>query len=469
MLKPYKHQLELIERFKDDDCAALFLDAGVGKSLIALYLLRHKCNTHRDLLRTIIFSPVITLKNWKDEFALNTKIDPSNIGVVFGNKSKRLKIIKNEKHKILIINYESTRTEEILSELLAFDAKIIIFDESHYVKSHTSKLFKAINKISKKAWYKYLLTGTPIAKDAQDVWAQYMIMDGGKTFGERFYSFKDKYFVNLNKNWSSNKAFPNWSFNESMIGEFKERLGRNSARLRKEDCLDLPELTSVTINIEPTPEQLKYYREVKNSLITYMNEHEDNPLVVKNALTKTLRLSEILSGYMKLESGDVVPLKTNPKLDGLMSLIESTNPHKIIVFCVFKQNYIDIAKALNKRKINYTEIHGGISTENKFKNVDVFNDLSNDCRVAIVNPRSGGIGISLRSAKYACYYSVGYSLIDFEQSLARNYRAGSIDLHDKITRYFLTTEGLIDEKVILSLRAKKEISNSLLNIRKLLI
>jgi SNF2 family DNA or RNA helicase len=469
MLKPYKHQQDLIDRFKNDDFAALFLDAGTGKTLVALNLYRQKCNMHQMLLKCVIFSPAITLRNWKYEFSLNTKVDPRNIGVVMGTKAKRLKIIKDDNHKILIINYEATRTMEILNELTAFAPQFVICDESHLIKSPKSKMFTSCKGIARNAWYKYLLTGTPISKDALDLWSQYMVMDNGKTFGERYYSFKNRYFVNANQGWSSAEAFPNWKFNETMRDELKQKLARTSARIKKEDCLELPDLVETVIKVEPTSEQLKHYKEIKNDLITWMDDYADDPLVVKNALTRTLRLAEILSGYMKLESGEIVKLKKNPKLDGLMSIVESTNPHKVIVFCIFKENYKDIARALEKKGVEYVEIHGGISGENKLDNVDTFNDQSNNCRVAIVNPRSGGVGINLRSAKYACYYSVGYSLIDFEQSRARNYRAGSIDFHNKITHYFLVTNGLIDETVIYTLRHKQEISNSILDIKKLLI
>ena len=210
---------------------------------------------------------------------------------------------------------------------------------------------------------------------------------------------------------------------------------------------------------------LKHYKEIERGLITWIDEQVDNPLAVQNALTKVLRLAEILSGYLKLEDGSVCKLKTNPTLDALLELIDSLGGKKVIVFCNFRENYKDIATALDKKKIQYVEIHGGVSTKQKIANVDLFNNLENEIQVCIANPQSGGVGINLKAAGYTVYYSLGHSLVDFEQSRARNYRSGSVDLHSKITHYFIRHKGLISEHIVNSVLNKKKFADSLLDLK----
>lgn len=469
LLEPYVFQQEIIDRFKDESCAGLFLDMGVGKTLITSNIIRHKMNTHKTIFKTIIFCPIITLDNWKRELLMSTRIPAEVIGVVKGSKAKRLKILNDPKYKVLIINYEATRSDEIKQKLIEFNPFIAVCDESHMIKSRTARVFKAVMKITKHSSFKYALSGTPITNTAEDLFSQFMFLDGGETFGTRFYDFKGRYFINKNAGWASANAFPKWEFNQSLLSEFKAKIALKSMFLKKEDCLDLPQLVEQTIDVEMSQEQARHYKEIKNELITWLADQPENPLIVSNALTKLLRLNEILSGYMKLESGEIVQLKTNPRLDALMQLVENTNPHKIIIFSVFRNNYETIRKALDKRKIKYVEIHGGVSTKKKLEAVDIFNDLKNDVRVCVANPASGGVGVNLKAAKYTAFYTRNFSMKDFEQSKARNFRAGSIDLHEKITHYNFVTPDTIDESILAALLSKKKFAHTILSIKELLL
>jgi len=412
LLEPYQFQTEIIDRFKNESCAGLFLDMGVGKTLITSNLIRYKMNKHQTIFRTVIFCPIIVLDNWKRELLMSTRIPSEMIGVIKGSKKKRLDALANPKYKVLIINYEATRTEVIKNLLIKFKPQIAVCDESHIIKSRTSQIYKAVRQITCNSFFRYALSGTPITNTAEDVWSQFMFLDNGATFGERFFSFKSRYFVNKNAGWSSDKAFPDWQFIPSLEGCFRGKLQEKSLFLKKEDCLDLPDLVEQTISVPMSTEQKKHYKELKTELITWIDEQPDNPTIVSNALVKLLRLNELLSGYLKLSDDTIEPLKTNPRLDALMTLIENTNPHKMIIFSVFKNNYKDIARELKKRKIEFVEIHGGVSTKRKLEAVDVFNDLSNNVRICIVHPASGGVGINLKAAKYTAFYTRNHSMKD---------------------------------------------------------
>jgi SNF2 family DNA or RNA helicase len=178
---------------------------------------------------------------------------------------------------------------------------------------------------------------------------------------------------------------------------------------------------------------------------------------------------EILSGYAKLENDEIIRFKENPRLDVLMEKLTETKPHKVIIFCVFKNNYEDIRKALDKKKIKFVELHGEIDQKTKAKNIDLFNDLENDIRVCIANPQSGGVGVNLKSARYTIFFTRSFSMKDYEQSRARNYRSGSIEIHNKITHYNLVTSNTVDEKAYNAIIEKKEIASSLLDLKELLM
>jgi len=469
LLTPYDFQKKIIDRAKEYNAFAFLCQAGTGKTLMAINVLRHKYRDLGGVVPTLILCPIIVLKNWKKELLLSSQIPEDRIAVIDGyNKAKRLKQLKDPNNVVIIINYEALLTEEIYNYLLAWKAKIVICDESQRIKSHTSKRFKAVMKLSSESIHRYILTGTLVDNTFFDIFAQYLFLDRGQSFGTSFVAFRSRYFVDFNATWKgSKKYFPDFRFINQRLPEIHNKLNETGVSIKKEDCLDLPDYVEQIIGFELPSETAKAYKELRDDLITFIEKEGDNPAIVPNALTKLLRLNEITTGYLKLEDGTIHKFKDNPRLGALMELLDSIN-HKVIIFAVYRENYSDIKAALEKKKIEYVEIHGGVSGEDKIKNVDIFNDLDNNVKVCLANPKSAGLGINLKSARYKIYYSRSHSLGDFEQSKARNYRAGSIDYHNKVTDYHLVAEGTVDAAILESLRNKQAFANKILDIKKLL-
>jgi SNF2 family DNA or RNA helicase len=468
----YAFQKKIYDRFKDQDNAALLMDMGTGKTPTTISLIRYKYGMVGGVVPTVIFCPVITLQNWKDELTTWTKLDPEYIGIVKGTSKKRLAVIEDEKHKIIILNYEALRSDAVVKALIKRKFKIAVCDESQRIKTYKSIACRKVLQVTKEAnVFRSILSGTPITNSVVDIWSQYLFLDHGKTFGNRLTVFRNRYMVNHNADWQnsgSKKAFPDWQFNETTKKEFKQKLKDTSARIKTEDAVDLPELTTKRIDIELSKEQKKHYEQVRKDLITWLDESEENPLVVKNALTKLLRLNEISSGYMRLYDGTIHKFKDNPRLDACIDLIESATPHKVIVYCIFQENYKDLRNALDKKGIDYLEITGEKNTDEKLEAAKLFQDTEKGPRVCIANTRAAGLGVNLVGARYKIYFTRSYSLDDYLQSQKRNNRAGAIKFHSKIFDYHLVAPQTIDEVIYNRLIQKKKFSTSLLDIKKLL-
>ena len=72
---------------------------------------------------------------------------------------------------------------------------------------------------------------------------------------------------------------------------------------------------------------------------------------------------------------------------------------------------------------------------------------------------SGGLGIDLTRAKRAVYYSIGFSLGDYEQSLARVHTPGQAH---PVTYYHLVAEGTVDRRVVNALTKRRDVVESIL-------
>ena len=80
---------------KDRDYFAFLMQAGAGKTPTTITTIKYKWAMSGGILPTLIFCPVITLDNWRNEFTTWTRLDKKYIGVVKGTPKKRIEVINN--------------------------------------------------------------------------------------------------------------------------------------------------------------------------------------------------------------------------------------------------------------------------------------------------------------------------------------------------------------------------------------
>ncbi len=226
--------------------------------------------------------------------------------------------------------------------------------------------------------------------------------------------------------------------------------------VKKEDCLDLPPLVRERVYVELSKPQRKLYDEMKRDFITFIG---DQAVTASLAITKALRLMQIISGFAQAESDGgatvTVPIKDNPRAAALRELLQEIAPyHKVIVWAVFKRDYETISKVVEELSLDYVLVHG--ETSNKQETIERF-QVDPKLRVLVGHPGAAGIGVNITAASYAIYYSRNFSLEQYLQSEARNYRGGS-EIHEKITHIDIVAKDTLDEQVVEALSGKRTIS-----------
>lgn len=468
-MKLWDHQIACIELAKELDCFALFHEMGTGKSCTLINILRNKYKERNQILNTLILCPPIVIKNWKNEFSKFSKIDPDRIIPLIGTGKEREALILSQPNTaIYITNYESLNMPPVfqaLKERLSETPSILVLDESHRAKDHTAKRTQRAIELGDTASYRYILTGTPILRNLMDIWSQFRILDRGERFGKNFWTYRAMYFEDKNKAMPKQKHFPKWEVIAGAEDKIKALMAPVSMHVEKKDCLTLPPLIRKTVNVELGKEQKRLYDDMKRDLVATvtMENGENKHSIAELAITKALRLQQIVSGHVRYENeGDVngtLTIKDNPRKEALKEILEDIGPnHKILIWAVFHANYDDIRSVCDELEIGYTEIHGLV--KDKDANANKFRTDPN-CRVLIGHPGSGGIGLNLVEASYMIYYSRSFSLEYDLQSEARNFRGGS-EMHQKITRIDIVAQNTIDELVLKSLASKQELSDKIL-------
>lgn len=478
-LKPYAHQLQALEMAKEHKNLGLLWEMGTGKTGGLINILRMLYAEEGRLRKTLILSPLVTLLNWKEEFAIHSYISDSDIVTMYkGGGAGKAKLLFQKTFdskvgalsipKIAITNYEAVLNEGLFNVLTEWQPEIIICDESHLCKNPKSKRTKAVVKIAQKAKHVYILTGTPILNNVSDVFSQFLIMDKGETFGRNFHTFRNFYMQDLNRVMGGNQKFSDWVARPEKFDELTAKIYSKCYRVTKEECLDLPPLIKQKIIVQLGKEQKKYYEQMKRDFITYVEEKSKDTagaVVAQLAITKALRLQQIVSGYAVTELGDEIDIQDNPRLRELERLVAELTPdHKVIIWCSFRNNYRQIGALLERMQIKHVYITGEQNLEQKKSSMDNF-QADVDTRVVVANRRAGGIGINLTAASYSIVYSRNFSLGEELQSEARNHRGGS-QIHDRIVKIDMVAEDTIDEHVLKALRSKQDISDRIIDLVK---
>ena len=493
-MKPlWEHQRLSVERSISLPHFAYFWEMGCGKSRALIESLRWRYNLNKRILRTIILCPPIVVPNWREEWLMYTKVDPRTIVPLYGSGKKRLETFRQNiakgDGKIFITNYESLLMESLYESMVMWNPEVVVLDESHKCKSHESKRSKLACDLTNplipivvggKKLYKaaprpfvYLLSGSPILNTPMDIFQQYKILDGGKSFGNNYFAFRGKYFRDKNERMPMGRHFPNWAPKTLAHDGFDAMKDINTkiydvgTRVEKKDCLDLPPEVPVTINVTMAKEQARVYNEMKQDFIAFI---EGKTCTAQLAIVKALRLMQVTSGFISPDSRgeeDDVPKVTfndTPKRQALKELLEEITGqgHKVLVWAVWTENYKQIREVCQELNLRYVEVHGGISPAKKRENVQIFQQ-DEGVKVFLGHPGSGGIGINLTQAKYSIFYSRTFSLEHYLQARARNHRGGSKEAgHDSITHYDLVCENTIDALACKKLANKLAMSESLL-------
>lgn len=495
----WKHQEQVLQLASARDMGGRLLhpdlmliwEMGTGKTRATIDLLRERYQENRRLMRTLILGPIIVVENWRREIAKFSRISTRDVVPLVGSKQRRVKAfmdatldpstMTNTRAKILVTNYEAMQMDELVQLLHDYQIEILICDESQRLKNPKSKRakkvaalagFEVVQKLDaprpvkrRKIQHAYLLSGTPVLNSAMDIFQQFLVLDGGDTFGDNFFVFKNQYFEDKNAGMPSHIHFPKYEARRETYTTLNHLIYKKAMRVVKSECLDLPPLVKTRYFVDLGADQKRMYEEMRDEYVTWVKQHENSgeprAVVAQMALTKALRLQQIASGYAKTEDGAEIEIKDNPRLAALEELLEDLTPdHKVIVWATFQENYRQIAKVCAKVGVKYVELHGGVSAAQKNENMDRFRS-DPEIRVIICNQQAAGIGVNLVESDISIFFSRNFSLEQDLQAEARNYRGGS-EQHQKVTRIDLVATNTIDELILEALANKANIAEEVL-------
>lgn len=427
--------------------AALLMEMGGGKTITSIAV-AGALYQFGKINRILIVAPLSILGVWDEEFEKFADF-PYTLTVLKGSSSKKkeqLEEVSDKGLQIVVVNYESAWRLE--RELLRYNADLIIADEGHKIKSAQTSVSKSMHALGDRARYRMLLTGTLITNKEIDVFSQYRFINSD-IFGTSFYAFRNRYFDML--------GYGNHTpvFHKYLREDFLKKMHSVAYRVTKAECLDLPEITEEVRAVELEPKAMKLYSNLEEESYTQMAGSEVSAV---NVLTRLLRLSQITGGHLTDDEGDDNAVST-AKLEALSDIVDSTvaEGKKLVVMARFIPELNDIQELLEKKGIGYTVVRGGV--KNRDEEIRRFQE-DDDCRVFVGQIAAAGLGITLTAASTMVFYSLDYSMSNFEQAKARIHR---VSQKENCLYIYLIAKNTVDRKVLRSLRNKVDLAKLLVD------
>jgi len=386
---------------------------------------------------------------WQEEFSKFADFK-YNLAIISGTGAKKaetLQRLTGAPLQAAVINYESAWRME--KEIMAWRPDLIIADEAHKLKTHNTSVSKAMHRLGARATYRLLLTGTVITNKALDVFSQYKFLNP-TIFGNSFYTFRNRYFDMV--------GYGNHTpiLKRSMEQELMRKIHSIAFRATKAECLDLPETTDIIRYVDLEPSAAKIYHDLVKDSFAELGKSE---ITVTNILTRLLRLSQLTGGFLGGDDDPKPRCISAAKIDALVDIIESAQDdgQKLVIIARFIAEIAAIKALLDNQGIKYAAISG--ETKDRAQQVSAFqNDPATTVFVGQI--ATAGMGITLTAASTMVFYSLDYSMSNFEQAKARIHRVGQ---KENCTYIYLTARHTVDEKVLRSLRDKADLARVLID------
>ena len=462
---PYEHQREAFVMSAQKKVFALLMDMGTGKTKVCLdsigFLFEKK-----EISFVLIVAPKGVIANWLGEIEthLPDRIEREivlwkpSLTKSFRESLKKLGSSDPGKLKFLLMNVEAFSSKKGVQVAEYFIKNFKVFmaiDESTTIKNRQAKRTKSITKLGLGARYKRILTGSPVTRSPLDLFSQMNFLDEKILGFNSFYAFQARFAVVQRRTMGAH------SFNHIVgfrrLDELTDILDKNSYRVRKEDCLDLPDKVYVRRNVEMTQEQNKAYEQMKHFALARLNSGELS--TTKNVLTQIMRLQQICCGNLTDDDGVVHPLPSN-RIKELLDICDEIQG-KAIIWATWTMDIRSIAEALRDRFSvqAVATLHGETPDSDRQQIVEDFQDRQSELRFIVGHPKTGGYGLTLTAATTVIYYSNSY---DLELRIQSEDRAHRIGQTNKVTYIDLISPKTIDEKIVRALRNKINIADTIL-------
>ena len=440
---PHDYQAYATDFILQNPVAAVFLDMGLGKSVITLTAIKDLCLDSFQVRKVLVIAPLrVARDTWPSEIEKWDHLKDLKYAVAVGTEMER-KTALMQKANVYIINRENVQW--LVEESgLPFDYDMVVIDELSSFKSFQAKRFRSLLKVRPTVKRMVGLTGTPSSNGLMDLWAQFRLLDLGKRLGRFITHYRNQYFTPDKRNGQvvfSYKPLP--GAEEAIYSAISDI----TISMKAVDHLNMPECVMNEVKVALSEKERKTYNTMKADLVVSLQGEE---IDAGTAAALAGKLSQMANGAVYGEDKKYIEFH-NRKLDALEDLIEAANGKPVLVAYWFKHDLERIKKRFDVREISTSK---DIQDWNKGK-----------IPVAVIHPASAGHGLNLQAGgSTMVWFGLTWSLELYMQANARLWRQGQTA--DTVVIHHIIAANTIDERIMSALRKKEQTQSALIDAVK---
>lgn len=445
---------------------ALFLDAGLGKSLTSLRRW-DKLNDFSRIPRKLL---VVCLTAKKDEWrqdivdywwsAKEQDMKPEFKPYVSTGKKGDTYIAKNDP-RIVVVNFESVWRTPSLLKWVDKDTTIIV-DESQKMKIYSSKATKMLLALSEKVdkWRALILTATPVSnRQWEHYYTQMKFVKEPHIVKMRKRDFETEFTVQAKIDFGS--GFPVMQIVDYKHTEkLKSWVNSVSVFMKREAAYGAPQEELRVFN---KPAKTEAYSQMEHNHMLWEAEPTKPIQVYDQIGSYYMALRQAATGTLgyidNVKGSDVRKYTTisQERLNHVSELLEGIGNDRVVIFYTFNSELVALKDLLIKMDRPYSEFNGHTKDLSNFERNYLGTKMSPNNTVALVNYKSGATGInSLKLSKYAIFFSPPQSSETLIQAKARLDRIGQTS---KPYFYLMYKAGTVEEATWKTVLAGEEFTS----------
>ena len=434
---PHNYQKYAIEFILNHPVAAVLLDMGLGKTVIALTAIHSLLFDSFEVSKVLVVAPLrVARDTWPNEVKKWEHLKDLRVSVAVGDAKKR-KIALMRKADIYVINREMVKW--LVEESgVPFDYDMVVIDELSSFKNPQSQRFKALMKVRSKVRRVVGLTGTPASNGLMDLFAEYKLLDMGQRLGRYITRYRLSYFQPDKTNGAIVYSYKPLPFAEEEI--FK-KIGDITISMKSGDFLQMPEKIMTEYEVEMNEKEKDAYERLKREMVVTIDDKDE--ITAANAASLCGKLSQMANGAVYTDDRNV-QIFHERKLDALEDMIEAANGKPVMIAYWFQHDFDRIKNRLQEMGVEFEKI----DSEDSIKRWN-----EGRLPVALIHPASAGHGLNLQSGgSTIIWFGLTWSLELYQQTNGRLWRQGQKD--KTVVIQHIITKGPIDERILSALKHK---------------
>ena len=441
---PYPYQQYCIDSIIYNRVVGLFLDMGLGKTVITLTAIHDLRYNRWEVQKPLIVAPkTVAEATWTTEAAKWDHLKMMRVVPVLGTQQQRLRALATPADAYVINRENIPWLVEHFKNSWPFD--MVVLDESSSFKNSQSKRFKALKLVRSRIRRIVELTGTPSSNGLEDLWAQIYLLDEGARLGRTMSAYRQMYFVPGKRNRTTIFSY------EPMEGSFdriKQAISDICISMKAEDYLTLPDVMTNDVPVMLDAKAQKAYAELETELLLQVDE---NTITASSAGVLTGKLLQLCNGAIYDEDRNAVTVH-DCKINAFMELIEQLHGQDALVFYNFQHDRDRLLEALVPTGLR-VRVYSQAQDEKDWNNGEI--------DILLAHPASCGYGLNLqRGGHHAIWFGLTWSLEQYEQANKRLHRQGQ---EHPVVIHHLIAQGGMDEAVIEALQSKGDMQGALMD------